>query len=771
MPDNRYAAAFNTHPGGRQYNEDAALTVRLLTRGQLDLQLAIVCDGVGGIDKGEVASRLAIETLVREIQQCPFPAVPDVLRQAAQIANRAVLERANGGKSTMALIAVHNDGSAFGRLYIASVGDSRIGLLRAREVKWLNRPHTVANEHILEGMPPEQAHRLSNSHHITRALGARPTIDVDIGFYPEAPSLAVAEQRGLRGLELKDGDTLFACSDGLIDPSPIDSQPSVRNEELIRHALDVNPDVIARQWVSYANSRSTRDNVSVAVVLVAPESKLRRPTGGLALNRQVIAGIAAAFMAIIVLGLIIFGSQLGKKSEEISQRDRDLQTITQVAMLTQTAHAYTATPSTTPSPTPSPTPRPTLVAGEAGAWYVNDPAAARNVFRENDTIPSGSQFYKLLFNHTDQTIDEGRVYLQPNSQVQIDRVSGTGIEVILAARGDVFLVTGGYPQISVQLAEQLAVEFTVSGSCMALAYDPSNPGNVFASCYEGNCSYRIDPMQMSGIPILVGQRLVFNVPQLRVNETIRIPPSEAERYWAILRRTPDGEGIADRCIRPYLPPPTPTVTPTPTATVRPLDTATPQPQSQNPPQSQSTRTSLPAATAMLSPAPACGNGTCNPGENCTDCPGDCGACTPIPPSCGNGTCNPGENCADCPGDCGACTPIPPFCGDGACNPGENCTDCPGDCGACTPIPPFCGDGTCNGADTCGNCPGDCGACTPIPPFCGDGQCNGSENANTCDLDCDPVCPNGVVETGEECDDGNTNSHDGCRNNCTRPPHP
>ena len=66
----------------------------------------------------------------------------------------------------------------------------------------------------------------------------------------------------------------------------------------------------------------------------------------------------------------------------------------------------------------------------------------------------------------------------------------------------------------------------------------------------------------------------------------------------------------------------------------------------------------------------CGNGSCEPPEDCNTCPGDCGGC------CGNHKCEPPEDCKSCPGDCGGC------CGDYKCEAPEDCNSCPGDCGPC-----------------------------------------------------------------------------------------
>jgi len=86
-------------------------------------------------------------------------------------------------------------------------------------------------------------------------------------------------------------------------------------------------------------------------------------------------------------------------------------------------------------------------------------------------------------------------------------------------------------------------------------------------------------------------------------------------------------------------------------------------------------------------------------------------------------------------------PPPPLCdGDGFCNPmlGETCVSCPGDCGPCRGL---CGDGVCATVETCAACPADCGTCAG------------------------GVCGDGILDPGEECDDGNGISGDGCSAAC------
>jgi len=147
----------------------------------------------------------------------------------------------------------------------------------------------------------------------------------------------------------------------------------------------------------------------------------------------------------------------------------------------------------------------------------------------------------------------------------------------------------------------------------------------------------------------------------------------------------------------------------------------------------------------------CGDGICNEAENCQTCVQDCG-CLPdqscyqsghCGPPCGDGTCDPStENSATCPSDC--------YCGDAVCNPADETTcSCETDCGI------QCGDtciGTGEECDPPGSVCQGTGTCLPDCTCIGGGQ---------------NLCGNGVVDSGEQCDDGvNGDDTDQCYDDCT-----
>lgn len=122
----------------------------------------------------------------------------------------------------------------------------------------------------------------------------------------------------------------------------------------------------------------------------------------------------------------------------------------------------------------------------------------------------------------------------------------------------------------------------------------------------------------------------------------------------------------------------------------------------------------------------------------------------FPERCSHGACDSSSN---------------PVCGNGTCDAGENSTSCPVDCNNSSEICSNMIDDDGDGLIDCSD--GDCVNDPMCTSQCGNGYCDPGESSSNCPQDCStgPVCGNGILEFGEECDDGNTLAGDGCSPTC------
>ncbi|MGD2206632.1 MAG: protein phosphatase 2C domain-containing protein [Anaerolineae bacterium] len=234
-----------SHPGRKRSNNEDWLgtfqpddATRLDTKGRLFL----VADGMGGHQSGDLASRSAVDQVIRNYVQDPSSDVAFSLRRAIQSANANLYARTEGRKgrshwgTTLVGAVVRHD-----KLWIANVGDSRAYLLRGGSVRQLSQDHSF--------LPGEKVGR----HLITRALGSKDSVEVDL-FPP---------------IKLWAGDRVLLCSDGLTTPL---------SDEEIRHIAGRYPaQAGAEALVRAANERGGPDNVSVILIQVAG----RHSPGGL----------------------------------------------------------------------------------------------------------------------------------------------------------------------------------------------------------------------------------------------------------------------------------------------------------------------------------------------------------------------------------------------------------------------------------------------------------------------------------------------------------
>jgi serine/threonine protein phosphatase PrpC len=233
----------------REQNEDMPLD---------DAPLVGVADGMGGHEGGEVASRLAVETLRSWKPRLEGRAGRDaaaVLREAFAEANRIVYEKGLEDESLLGMGTTLTVGWLnSGTLSLAHVGDSRAYLLRNGELRQLTEDQTVAQEWVRRGrLSEEEAAASPHRHILLQAIGAD-TDKLDI----ETTTLS-----------LRPGDRLLFASDGLTG--------MVKEHELLRDLLGrhTDPDDACRALVDAANSAGGEDNISVVIVDVSGELDAR----------------------------------------------------------------------------------------------------------------------------------------------------------------------------------------------------------------------------------------------------------------------------------------------------------------------------------------------------------------------------------------------------------------------------------------------------------------------------------------------------------------
>ncbi|SDF10758.1 protein phosphatase [Thermus arciformis] len=235
------AFAERTHPGLKRPKNEDALGHLLTPWGGV----FVVADGMGGHRTGEVAARLAVETILGHFQEAE-PS-PKALLEAFERANARIHQEAqrpeNRGMGTTATCLLLDLPYAL----VAHVGDSRAYLLRGGELTLLTEDHSWVAERVRQGLlSPEEArtHRWRNV--ITNALGSFPQARVD-----------------LLGLKLFPGDTFLLCTDGL---------SGVLEDRTLKEVLkNFPPEEAARRLVELANEWGGPDNISAIVVRVPEE--------------------------------------------------------------------------------------------------------------------------------------------------------------------------------------------------------------------------------------------------------------------------------------------------------------------------------------------------------------------------------------------------------------------------------------------------------------------------------------------------------------------
>lgn len=231
----------------RTRNEDSFLVSE-------DLHLYIVADGMGGHSGGEYASRLAVATMeevLMSINKDPEATVisgvnseeteyGDRLKYAIEVAGQKIFDQAlydsdlKGMGTTITSVMIDE-----GMAYVANVGDSRVYLIRGKNIKQLTTDHSLVSEQMRAGLISEhdaKKHKLKNI--ITRSVGYQEEVEID-----------------LSKIEIQKDDKLMLCSDGLTN--------MVDDQGLIDIIQSNDVQTSCRELINKANGNGGDDNITV----------------------------------------------------------------------------------------------------------------------------------------------------------------------------------------------------------------------------------------------------------------------------------------------------------------------------------------------------------------------------------------------------------------------------------------------------------------------------------------------------------------------------
>ncbi|NMC12896.1 MAG: serine/threonine-protein phosphatase [Chloroflexi bacterium] len=265
------AAVSNAGLSGKN-NEDryAVSAFKLETTPSIPSVFAIVADGIGGHSAGEVASEMAVESICRYIAASngsqPVSALNSAIVQAGQEINIAAESNRehHGMGSTCACAWIIGD-----RFYMATVGDSRVYLLRGSTIRQLSKDHTWVQEALDKGaISAHEAHNHPNAHVIRRYLGSRQAVVPDFRIRlsdEESDTQAIENQ----GMTLFPGDHILLCSDGLTD--------LVGDEEILSYVSNKKGKHALNDLVNLANQRGGHDNITIITLSIPQVTKQSTP--------------------------------------------------------------------------------------------------------------------------------------------------------------------------------------------------------------------------------------------------------------------------------------------------------------------------------------------------------------------------------------------------------------------------------------------------------------------------------------------------------------
>jgi len=253
-----------THPGMAGKENEDRLAVSSYRIGENDANrsvFAIVSDGIGGHRAGEVAAEMAVESISHMVAQSDASRPVEILDNAIQVTSDAIASKGKENTQRLGMGTTCACAWVIGnQLFTASVGDSRIYLLRQAGLMQLTVDHTWVQEAVEKGiMDPKDARNHPNVHVIRRYLGSSKTPQADIRLRL-ATDETDTQSRSNQGLRLLPGDLVLLCTDGLTDV--------VKDSEIAQTVRGQDLQSAAQALVDLACARDGKDNITVVMMLV-----------------------------------------------------------------------------------------------------------------------------------------------------------------------------------------------------------------------------------------------------------------------------------------------------------------------------------------------------------------------------------------------------------------------------------------------------------------------------------------------------------------------
>ena len=222
-----------------------------------DLGIAVLADGMGGHQSGEIASQMAVESVLEKLQSIcePKPTksktgsqLLDYVSNTISYSNSMIYQAAEtvegqrGMGTTLVAVMIQDS-----QIYAGHVGDSRLYLYRADSLRRITKDHSLVQDLIDRGFYTEEEARSANVGHIvTRALGTKAQVEVDTLKH-----------------DLKASDVFLLCSDGLSD-----MVAGWQIQEILKEQSS-NLERAAETLISKANRNGGKDNISVILIQVS----------------------------------------------------------------------------------------------------------------------------------------------------------------------------------------------------------------------------------------------------------------------------------------------------------------------------------------------------------------------------------------------------------------------------------------------------------------------------------------------------------------------